>query len=154
MARWLVVQDFSFADEDADYISSQTNGQVCLIKCGSLPAIPPVAMVNYVSLSLRARSVSGLPKFAPRIHSGASFQEGLQVTPFGTYSDFVGSTADPTWRAVVDPATGLPWTYDAARAAHVGILYKQGLPNPIRCTQIRKLIDVTCDVSVNAVRVP
>lgn len=131
-------------DAGLTYITSTTVGDVCAVKGNCLPAAPKVASVDYIAPLVIALAMSGFPGFTIRIYSaGGAFFEGPVIRPVGSYLTYDG-LVNAAYQAQVDPATGKPWTYDAARAAQVAVYYSQG-SGEIRVTRMLKKASVVYD---------
>lgn len=139
---WQAVQDFDGQDEDATFAAGGADGDVLLIRAGSLPSIPRVRSVAWVGLRARCRwRTPGNPgAIAPVIRSGLISAEGPVSVVDSVYGTFGGYGASG-WFTEWDPDGGVPWTFDRARSAQVGIVDRSGPDlHTVRCTLVRKLI--------------
>lgn len=155
-ASYATVLDLNGADDDVSYLKATGGSAVTLLEFQKAPPILPIVRVLWVGVQGRFRQASsgqalkgvnvqaqirsnGIDVLLPQLSAGSP-----------TYQD-----SDPVasgWQQFTDPATGLPWTPQAALLAQVGIVYA-GAGNEIRCTLLRKAMDVVLRQR-NAVRGP
>jgi len=142
-AGYSAVVDFDVADEDASYLEGQADGQVFTVKAQTGYFTHPVRRVGYVAVFARVRRRvvgGGFGSFAARVHSGAGIFQGPTQVVTTAFVDYDGSVLDG-WLCETDPATGQPWTVDAAIQAQVGLV-RVAANAGMRCTKIRKLMMV------------
>lgn len=142
---WQRLFDYDGPDDDTGFVSSNAGGQGFLITTDEGRPYPGVvSSVGWVSVLARARRTAiGGPTgiITPIVRNGGVEWEGSQLSLGTAYSDANGANI-PQWHAELDPATGKPWTLDAARACQVGLVDRTDGGHAVRCTLVRKLVFV------------
>jgi hypothetical protein len=146
--------DFDGQDDDSSFIETQTVGKVSTFATRARPILlQTVALVSWVAVTMRLTALSGFPRAVYRLVSQGQVFEGPAVAPaVGSYTTFDGAAFGSAWLAFFDPATGKPWTFEAAMLSEFGLRFSSGGGNDIRCTQLRKRVNFAMRPEPNAVR--
>lgn len=148
---FIILADYGQETDDlSTMLQIGSEGSKFLMVSESQPDIPPVRLVAWVGTRLRysrGAAGSGTAGIAGLVKSA-----GVEAQTPGSRSMPPGDNdwrwADPSllidkdFRFETDPATGLPWTWDAARAAEFGAIDVSTGQHTVRCSTARKVVAV------------